>query len=261
MNDLILSEHKILVQEGSFELIGFEELKQKINVLGRQLLSIEVTPDNIQENKRLVAQVRKFVDGLNRERIDFKNQYLQPYKKLEAQVKEISNRVTDYENIVRDQIREIEEVEREEKQKEIEEIFNRRLRAYGDQKLFEFNDFIKPKYLNKSFSINKVEEEMVSWFESRNQDISALKIFAETSNHDYAEILNQYLMTQNVAETMTYFKTLDNKKESINKALEKKPKSKKKIPQEEYVLIRVKEKDKDRVGSLLTLSGIEFEVV
>lgn len=261
-NDMVLVDHQILVQEGRFELLGYEELKQQVNEIGRYLLSIEVTSDNIQENKRLVAQVRKMVDKLNRERIDLKKEYLKPYAHLESQVKELTNTVTQYEEVVRGQIREIEEHERKEKEAQIKEMFERRRVKYGSDMLYLFDDFIEPKHLNKSMSMNKVEDEMIAWFENRSQMLKALDEWCEIKGLDKTEVTNHFIMTQDYFGTMNHFNAVMDKKEKLEEALDesvKRTNIKTAAPQ--YTRFKVESKDKEKVIQLLEAAGINYEVL
>lgn len=262
MNELVLAEHQILVQEGRFELVGYEDLKQQVNELGRYLLSIEVTPDNILESKRLVASVRKMVDNLNRERIDLKKKYLEPYNHLEEQVKDITDNVSEYEELVRVQIRELEEKERSEKKDEVRKLFELKRRAYGSEELYLFEDFIEPRHLNKSASLSKVEDEMAAWFEERRRTILTLTEWAEMKDLEVAEVINHFVMTNSMFKTMDYYNSLLESKEKVKQVVnDSNKKTLTKTGAVSYSRIKVREEDLERVKLLLEASGIEYTVI
>lgn len=258
-NELALIEHKYLVKEGQFELVGFDELYQQVEQLGDYLSEIEVTPENIKVNKKLVASIRKTCDGLNRERIDFKKEYMKPVERLEQQVKLITSLASEYENLVRDQIRELEEKERREKSEEIKELFSKRLRAYGSETLYSFDDFIQPKYLNKSMSMNKVEKEMVDWLEMRRNDISSLEVYASEHHSDFSNVFDYYRNCNDLGKTMSHFNELEKERTRLMSDLDSRPQRKHKV--QKYVLIKIKEEDTDTATTLLDAKGIGYELL
>src|SRR5699024_12332068 len=59
-------------------------------------------------------------------RISIKKEMLQPYNTFESQVKDIVSIVKQADNVVRSQVKEIEERDREAKRQELEALFNKR---------------------------------------------------------------------------------------------------------------------------------------
>lgn len=260
--DLVKKDYKIaLNEEKNFEIVGYDDLMRQVNKLGEYLVNVEVTEDNLQENKKLVAQVRKSYETLNKNRIAFKKNYLLPLDNLEQQVKELSSRVKSYEATVRVQISELEEREREQKEEQIKEIFNKRLRAYGSEEIFRYEDFFERRFLNKSLSINKVEELMVEWLENRKQDLNALTDYAESIPQSEEEIISRYILEPNVASVITYFTEKNNELEAIKEAKKTIAKPKLKKKREPAVLISIKEKDLEKVKQLLDVSEIDYKVI
>lgn len=257
--DLVKKEFSIQQnQDNNFEIVDYEGLINQVKKLGEYLCSVEVTPENIQENKKLVAQVRKAYDKLNQNRIQFKKEYLIPIENLENQVKEISSLVQSYEATIRVQIREIEEQEREQKRKDIEKLFNKRLRAYGSEDIYIFDDFLEKRHLNKSVSIAKVEEEMVKWFENRQHDLNALSEFAHYMPQSEEEIINQYLLNPVLSDTICHFKREKKRLETIKQA---KKEAKKKPKVEPTTLIEIKDKDLEKIKQLFAAWNIDFSIV
>lgn len=252
---MILANHQILVSEGVFELVGYDDLEKQVESLGDYLKSVEVTPDNIGENKKLVAQVRKMTDALDRERIEFKKQYLKPVENLEGQVRKLTGIVKECEEVVRGQIRQIEEQERDEKEQRIHKIFTLRLRSYGNEELYPFSQFLQPKHLNKSYSLKKVEDDMVAWFEGRKRDIDLLENYADDKDIEGAVVLDRYLETGSIQVTMEQF----NEFERIRKELKggEAPKRAKR-PTQKTAAIRVSIKDFEKACAILDAAGIEW---
>lgn len=189
-----LTEKSLVVDPGSIQFPVYQQIKDSAIKLARHVEKVAVTEENVKESKRLVAEVSKQVKSLNDERIKVKKQLLEPYEEFEEQVKEISIIVKTSEDIVRKQIRQLEEQERDQKEKEIEELFNKRMLQYDFENLFSFSDFIENKYLNKTYSLAKVEKAMILWFEKINQGLEAIR------NLDYAdEVLAEYKNFQDLS--------------------------------------------------------------
>lgn len=261
MYELALTSVDIVAENKQITLVGYEQLSEQLDRLGQYLTSIEVNPENIQESKRLVAQVRKACKNLNERRIAFKKEYLKPLETLEQQVKELDKRAAGFEDTVRVQIREIEEQEREQKREDVEELFNKRLKIYGSGELYPFESFLKQQYLNKSFSMNKIENEMVEWFENRQNDINALIAYSESIPQNKDTVITEYLNSGNVSGTISYFNSLNVVKEKVKKAIDTAPKRANKPQPKTTVLFKISEEDKQKVKQLLEISNIKFEIL
>lgn len=260
MNELSLPNVDIIAENQEIRLIGYEHLDKELDKLGEYLGSIEVTPENIKENKRLVAKVRSACKNLNERRLAFKREYMKPLQTLEDQIKQLDKKASQFEDQVRIQIRELEEKEREEKKTEIEEIFRKRQRIYGNDELYPFESFLTRQHLNKSTTIKKVEEEMVDWFENRQNDINALIAYSETIQQDKDNVIAQYLEMGDVSSTISYFTELNEKLEQVKKARKSVPKRPNKPQPKTTVLIRIAEDDLQRVKQLLAASNIKYEL-
>lgn len=263
MYELAPINNEILVQENEIVLVGYDDLIAQLDKLGEYLCSVEVTPENIKENKKLVAQVRNACKKLNDEKIAFRKEYVKPLDTLYAQVKEIDRRAKEYEEQVRVQIREFEEQEREQKEDKIRVLFHKKLRPYGGkdvQDLFKFENFMKAEYLRKTFPMNQIEKDMAEFLEQTTEDINALVVFSESVPQEKDDIVLYYLDCGNVSETITHFNKLNEQKEKVKESLvERKVKPTQAI--EEHFLIKLNMKDYAKTTNLLRAAGIDFELV
>lgn len=200
MNDLIIQEfdeNALVVDIGTIQFSAFDQIKQSATKLANHIEKVEVTEDNVKESKKLVATVSKQVKKLNDKRIKVKRQMLEPYNDFEKQVKEITDIVKVSEEIVRQQIRQLEEQERDEKEQAIIELFNKRIQQYGFKNLFTYKAFIKNSYLNKTYSLAKIEKEMVDWLEQTDQALDTI------ANLEYPyEIIAEYVKTQDLLQAI-----------------------------------------------------------
>lgn len=265
MYELTIPEkHEIQIIGKNFEIVGYQDLLKELDKLGEYLLSVEITEENIQENKKLVAKVRNLAKQITSERVAFKKEYMKPLDTLTAQTKEIDRRLHNYEDSVRRQIRKLEEEERQKKKQEIEEIFNKRLRSYGGKSaeyLYPFDDFFDPKFLNKSESMNKIEEKMADFFEYRQEDLSAIISFADEMDLNRDTVVNEYLKLGNVSQTINYFKEEKERKQRVSEALEHRKIKPTQTESEPCYYIKIKESDYAKAVQLLGIGGVEYELV
>lgn len=238
----------------------YQSILDRVIKIRDYLSNVEVTEESLGNAKKLVATIRKEVEGLNRQRIDTKKIYLQPFELIEVQIKEISDIATEAENSIRSQTRRLEELERERKEEQIREIFEKRTKRLKHKDFIRFEDFIKPQHLNKSTSISKVENEMVQWLESIKTDIQIihcgtigtpeelLPIYFEECGLNLSKTLQTYSERQKVEE---YYK------EILEPKVEKKPE----VKQEPACFIELKCSDLQIVKALLDKHQIYYREV
>lgn len=253
-----------LEKDNSISIVGYDKILEQLDELGEYLCSVEVTEDNIKENRKLVAQVRKAVNKLNKRKIEFKKEYMKPLNLMYEQVKEIDRRATGYEEQVRTQIRQYDEEQRELRKKKLHQIFNKRLRPYGGkevQDIFRFEHFWKPEYAAKRFSFAEIERHMAEFLEQTTDDLNALLTFSEGVPQSRDEIVLYYVENGSVTETINHFKEINEKKKEVAKAMEeRKSKPTKPIPETTF-LLRIKQSDYKKATELLSLGGIDYELV
>ncbi|EAC9583777.1 DUF1351 domain-containing protein [Listeria monocytogenes] len=183
-----------VVTQGSILFPAYKKIKSDSLLLAQQIENIEVTEENIKQSKKLLAAVNKEVKNLESERISIKKEMLEPYNEFEKQVKEIVSIVKTADEMVRQQVIQMEEEEREDKKLVLKRMFEKRIRMYDFKTYFTFDDFIENRHLNKSLSINKIESEMVEWLTKIETE---LKIIETMPYPD--EIIAEYKETKDLA--------------------------------------------------------------
>lgn len=213
MKELILNEiDTLIVKPGEIQFPEYRELKRQAQQVADYLETVEVTEENVKENKKLLAAVNKSVKKLEDERIGIKKKMLIPYTKFESEVKEIVEIVKKADTSVRAQVKSLEEKEREEKYNKITELFGKRISAYDFDTLFNAEDFIKPEHLNKSLSITKIEAEMVEWLTKIETDIFVINGLEHAD-----EVMAEYREIKDLATAMSVVTERHNKVEEIKK--------------------------------------------
>lgn len=174
MNELIL-DTDIQFKPAEIQFPRFEELKTNALELADRISKVEVTDDNIKAVKKDLVQVRKLTTELNNRRKLIKAEILHDYNIFESQIKEIDGIIASAEELVRTQVKVIDEQERARKYDNIREIWDKRI---GQYTLSNYGDFferwLQPQHLNKTVSMKSVEEDMVKWLEDRQKDMDVL---------------------------------------------------------------------------------------
>ncbi|WNF18881.1 DUF1351 domain-containing protein [Staphylococcus warneri] len=250
MNDLI-KEHnyKIITTQGDVTFEEYDNLLSEANNLAEHVKQVEVNEENVKEAKRLMAQMNNRVKELETTRKDVKKALLEPYNHFDNQVKTIKSVIDDAVSHVKKQERELTEQERENKKQAIADIFDKRIKHYGFEKIMGFADFLKPQYLNKSFSMNKVENELVEWLEKTKRDLETIE---KLDNRD--ELIVEYQNTQDLSMAFEIIDKRNQRKKQIAEQV-KKPETK----QTYHVFTISNEKDAQITKLLLEQNNIEFE--
>jgi hypothetical protein len=219
-NELIaLDVEQIFVWQGSIQFAEFERLKDQALTLAGEIRTVEVNDETIKTSKKLLAEINKSLKVLDDKRISIKKLMLEPYQVFEGQVKEIIGIVKEADEIVRDQVRNFEEGQRRHKEAVLEDKFQKRIVHYSFRDLFKFQDFLNPKHLNKTMSIEAVEKEMVDFLNNISRDMKAIERMANPE-----ALLAYYTDVKDLAVAITLHEQQEARKRQIeaSKALVKK---------------------------------------
>lgn len=249
MNELINTDEigTLEFEVGKISFNAYENIKNKALKLSENLKTVEVSEENIKESKKLIAEVNKDVKKLEDYRIKVKKEMLKPYNDFEIQVKEIVKIVKEADEYVRSQIRELEEIERENKKAIVKEMFENKVKHYDFNEVITFDKFFKESMSNKTTSLDKIENELSEWLEQRKMDIEVIKSLKDD------EVLKEYLETFNLALAIENAKIKEEENKKIEEVMKKTEKSSKK-----YIFIISEEKDAKLTEMLLKENKINY---
>jgi hypothetical protein len=268
-NDLIKKhDYKVSTTQGQVVFEDYQNILDEAQNLANHVKELHVTEENIKESKRLVAAMNNRIKDINETRKDVKKQILQPYNEFETQVKTIEGVINDAVNHVRVQERELTEKEREEKRKEIADLFDMRIQHYDFESVMGFGDFIENRHLNKSYSLSKVEQDLVQWLEKVRQDLVMIDRHIKKHPEDRDELIVEYQNTQNISQT---FDNVERRQEQKRLAAEQAKqrelqakrdarKQEEEKQQESEYCITISEKDFNLVKEFLKRNYIEHSV-
>lgn len=246
---LKLSSSVIEVVKPIITFPEYEELINEANRVADYIDSIELTDDNIQEVKGVLAKANRAIKELNDKRIAIKKEIMNPYDDFANQIKEIESIVKKADTRLRSEVRSVEEKERYRKREDIREIWNKRINQYEYAKLMDFEDFIQNKHMNKTTTMKSVEDEMVKFLESSENDLSLL---AETERKN--EAFELYKESKDLGIVINTIKKKVEQEERNKEIL-------KEVETEETYIFTIKgKKDKNFVEMLLKENEIEFDV-
>jgi hypothetical protein len=251
-NSLTIKTEQIKVIQGSIDFPEYKNIKKQALQLAEDIKTVEVNDENLKQSKKLLAAVNKRCKELDDERIRIKKMMLEPYQDFEDQVKEIVNIVKDADATVRQQVKNLEEMERQEKKDALLDIFNQRKALYTLGDLIPFNDFLQPKHLNKTASIEKVEEEMVAFLERTEKDVKVLQKMPDLQAHVAA-----YLKSYDLADAMNQVQGENERRQQIE-ASKAAAKVKKEVQAFQFTIFS--SKDKMLVEMFMKQNEIKFEM-
>lgn len=256
---LSIQQEDIRVLPGEVIFDQLPSFKLSVERFVEKMKTVEVTEDNMAQSKQLVARTRKEVNFIDEERKRVEKFYLEPMNKFKADIKTLNAQVTEAEDYVRNQVRQLENEARDEKEEEIHEIFDRHAPSYDLKDILGFTDFFRPQYANKTFSLNKAEEETVEWLNKVENDLDFLAGLEDSDKlvAEYKDTKDVTIAIRNVENTRKYYEELERKlkakeaQESTNADYRK--------TKQEY-LFEIQGSDvADLVERLLNDNGIKFK--
>lgn len=156
------------------KLIAFnnKELIQQLKPQLERYKGLVYSQTEVSQAKVDRATLNKLKDAIEEERKRIKKTYLVPYQKFEAQVKEITALIDESTQVIDSQIKEYDNQRRERKHAEIIGFWNQKI---GDlSMLVNFEKVFKEQWLNATYSMSKVEEEITTFIAKVNQELEAI---------------------------------------------------------------------------------------
>lgn len=257
-----------LHQPAIINVQGVDELEAEIKKLSAEMQKAEVNEENLQHYKKLLAEVRKRWSTVDRQRIDIKNEVMQPYNVLNDQLAIIKRELLQGEAHIKQQIDIFKENALRERYNEIKTMYEDQREAYKAPHWLHFEDFIKRNpslYTNSSTSNKKKVEAITRFFDEYLEDYEKVKQQYPYEDDRTAILLSYSTNGFDMQSAVGSFENMKAEKERLRRLQEEKaskvkisigakPKSEKKVKK---VLIEIDEKDLTQ----LTKYGIVFNVI
>lgn len=237
--ELVVKQPFIDSQVGQVNFYNYDEMLEQATYLAELIRSVEVDEESLKGTKKLLAEVNKRVEALEQERIRIKKHLLEPYMDFEAKIKTITGVVKESDNELRQKVKALEEIERDDKRKAIETIFYKRLDKYPRLFFLTPSHFIVPVMLNKTTTLNNVELAMANFFTRVGQEYEALLELDGDIEHYVKELDFTGSLPRKAAVTGNTT-TVD-------------------TPKNEWTRILIRESDLPQLHLFLKLNGIEYK--
>lgn len=198
-------------------IANLEQLKEELIPRLEKYNNLIVTEDSIKAAKDDKAALNKLKKAIEEQRISIKKMYLGPYNVLESQCKEVVALIDAPVKAIDSQIKKFEEIEKQNKYKELEAAFT----ALHAPEWVTINDVLNPKWENKTQKLDSLKTEMAESVSKLNEDFSKLsEMYGESPI--YLPVLNRYKQTKDFSQTAVYAVQLEQeyKKEQERKAEE-----------------------------------------
>jgi len=158
---------------------NYEELKAAVLEKTSTQSSIVVTEDTIPEAKAVRADFNRLRKALNDERIRREKEYMVPFNEFKAQVKDLCTILDEGSAKIGEQLDVFEEKRRAEKLEEIETL---RLEITPfDAQWPALDQIMDEKWLNKSTTMSKIQQEMTEKFGRIDADLKTIASLPEYS--------------------------------------------------------------------------------
>lgn len=252
------------VTQAVIDVKGLYELEDDIDVLESYISQAEVTEENVKASKKLVAKIRKKADLVATFRKELKNELLEPYVEVESSCKHIESRIKEVDNLMRDQIKDLEAIEKAEKLDKLIELWELRIQHCTIKDLIEFDMFFKPEFLNKTYKISNIESEMESFFDKVEKDLTILQL---EYVDDFSDIVAHYLSSFDLSSAILEYKSIKKHNEELKEELDKFKETNniaKDITtddnKERYDLVKINHKDLKVLVSFMNQQNIKFTI-
>lgn len=154
-----------------------EELKAAIAEKMKEYKGLVFTEETISEGKKDRANLNKLRGAIDDERKRVKKLCMEPCNRFEKEVKEVLALVDEQINAIDIQIKEVEQIKREEKRKAVQELFE----SIGFQKFVTLEMIWDEKWLDASVALSKVENQMKETMYRIGEEVGTISRLPEFS--------------------------------------------------------------------------------
>lgn len=152
---------------------NYEDIKKWVTEKAKEYKSVVYTEETITAAKTDRSTLNKVAKAINDEKIRIKKEVLKPFEDFENKCKELQGAITDASSSIDAQVKSFEEKEQNEKRERIKTIFDAYIGDYKD--LIIFDSIFNPRWLNKTYTMKKIEEEINHLVVKTSDDMKVLK--------------------------------------------------------------------------------------
>ena len=197
-------ELKVIEKNIGSLAINYDELKKELALQLEQFKGLVFGEEQITEAKQTRATLNKVKTVIDDRRKELKKEFLKPYEKVETQAKELVGMINDVNSEIDKQIKTFEEKEKEEKRNQIAEIWNN---ISGIEKRVDLEKVFDNRWLNKTYSLKQVEEDIYGILGDIEDDIQAIKLLCvnDPDKEKALKLCSKYLVTLDLKQVITQY--------------------------------------------------------
>jgi uncharacterized protein YukE len=193
-------EFKVIEKVPGKLVINYEELKAALSVELEKYKGLVVTENQITEAKSTRAKLNKVKAAIEDRRKELKKEYLKPYEIVEKQAKELVDMIDEASSNIANQIKEFEEKEKEAKKIQIANLWVK----LGYNKI-TVDKIWNEKWLNKTFALSKIKEEMQAQIDDIEGDLNAIKELCGEDKQKCLTLQSKYLRTLDFQQVLSEY--------------------------------------------------------
>jgi hypothetical protein len=176
---------------------NFDELKGVLNAKLEKYRNLVITDDDMKAAKADRAELNKLIASIDAERKKIKKQYLEPYDKFEAQLKEILSMIEQPCAEIDGKVKDFESRQKNAKRNSIQKFFDDNVKNLSGKVTLE--KIYNPKWNTQAESLISITQEIMDIFSRVSSDITTIK----TMNLKYeATVLDKLYETLNLGEAL-----------------------------------------------------------
>lgn len=193
-------EFKVIEKVPGKLVINYEELKAALSVELEKYKGLVVTENQITEAKSTRAKLNKVKEAIEDRRKELKKEYLKPYEIVEKQAKELVGMIDEVSSNIANQIKEFEEKEKEAKKIQIANLWVK----LGYNKI-TVDKIWNEKWLNKTFALSNIKEEMQAQIDDIEGDLNAIKELCGEDKQKCLTLQSKYLRTLDFQQVLSEY--------------------------------------------------------
>lgn len=198
---------------------NYGELKAEMTERLKYYNNLVVSENSIKSAKADKANLNKLIAAIESERKEVKRRCLEPYNDFEAKCKELVMLVKAPVVAIDNQIKEFENIKKQEKYDELKFCFDNYIGDMAD--IIKFDKILNPKWGNATLKIDTLKAEI-------EDNIDRIKKELETLNTEYADkpykaaVITEYCKAYSTSQALVYAAQLQREEEMQKKVLEQK---------------------------------------
>ena len=196
---------------------NYSELKAEMTERLKYYNNLVVSENSIKSAKADKANLNKLIAAIESERKEVKRRCLEPYNDFEAKCKELVMLVKAPVVAIDNQIKEFENIKKQEKYDELKSCFDNYIGDMAD--IIKFDKILNPKWGNATAKIDTLKAEI-------EDNIDRIKKELETLNAEYADkpykaaVISEYCKEYSTSQALVYAAQLQREEEMQRKVLE-----------------------------------------